>query len=241
MQIPAKFVVISGLLLLCTAAAAEPTLLFREDFTSLDRWKAVSFPKIRRQTAYTIEQRGGKSILRAESDASASALAYQYPFDITAFPVIHWRWKVDSVYQQADPATKAGDDYPLRIYVTFDYDPAKAGFAERAKYGLARRLYGEYPPHSSLNYVWAGTDVPATPFASPYTDRVKIIALRSGASQTGVWLEERVNVLDDYRKAFGTDPPGRARLIVMNDSDNTGGHSVSWMDYIEVLSTGAAP
>jgi hypothetical protein len=36
-------------------------------------------------------------------------------------------------------------------------------------------------------------------------------------------------------KAFGIKPPARARIAVMNDSDNTGESSISSMEHIEVF------
>jgi Ca2+-binding EF-hand superfamily protein len=40
--------------------------------------------------------------------------------------------------------------------------------------------------------------------------------------------------VDDYQKAFGSKPPSRARIAIMNDSDNTGESSISFMEYLEV-------
>jgi len=61
-----------------------------------------------------------------------------------------------------------------------------------------------------------------------------MILLQHGEENTGKWIEQEVDVLEDYRKAFGEDPPSAARLAVMNDSDNTKESSVSYVDYIEV-------
>jgi Ca2+-binding EF-hand superfamily protein len=51
----------------------------------------------------------------------------------------------------------------------------------------------------------------------------------------GTWQAEEVNILSDYKKAFGTSPPELASLAIMNDSDNTGQASVSYLDFIEVF------
>lgn len=45
-----------------------------------------------------------------------------------------------------DAATKDGDDYALRIYIIFPYDPAEASFGTKLKYNAAKLIYGEYPP-----------------------------------------------------------------------------------------------
>jgi len=46
--------------------------------------------------------------------------------------------------------------------------------------------------------------------------------------------EESVKVLEDYRRAFGKDPPATAGLAVMSDTDNAGGSAVAYLDFIEV-------
>jgi len=117
----------------------------------------------------------------------------------------------------------------------FEYDPAKAGLGDRVLFGLAKARFGEYPPQASLSYVWSSAIEKNRMIVSPYTDRAMMILLRMGEKDAGSWMEEEVNMLEDYRKAFGADPPSRARIAIMNDSDNTGESSVSWMDYIEVF------
>jgi hypothetical protein len=50
----------------------------------------------------------------------------------------------------------------------------------------------------------------------------KARVLRSGPFRPGVWVEERVNVRDDYRRAFGegkTPKPGG--IAVLTDADDT--------------------
>ena len=216
------------------ADAAEQTVLFREDFSSLDSWKPFFFPKIKSHSTYTIEHDGDKHFLRAESHASASAIVYKDVFDVYDYPRAKWRWKVKNLYVNADPRSKAGDDYPIRVYIMFEYDPETAGTFERIKYGLAKALYGEYPPDSSLSYVWSSKDDPATFIVSPYTDRAMMVLLEKGPAKAGTWVDESIDILQDYQKAFRSKPPARARIAIMNDSDNTGESSVSWVAYIEV-------
>jgi hypothetical protein len=127
---------------------------------------------------------------------------YREIFNVHDYPKARWRWKVGNVYVRANAATKAGDDYPIRVYVMFEYDPGKAGVLEKLKYGLAKKLYGVYPPHSSLNYVWASREKSVNIVTSPYTDRAKMILLQKGEKNVGVWQDEEVNIAEDSR-AFG--------------------------------------
>ena len=242
----ASALVLSAALLLAArpAAAAPPaeaTVLLREDFASLDAWRTLTFPKIGRHSTYEIVAGPGEgeSWLRAQSDRSASGIVWRERFDVFEHPRLRWRWRVENVYERGDATKKAGDDYPLRVYVTFAYDPAQASAGKRLKYGLARAAYGEYPPDSGLNYVWESRESPAEFVTSPYTDSMVMYLKRKGAARVGEWVEEEADVLADYRRAFGKDPPRTASLAVMNDSDNTGEKAVSFIDWIEIL--GPAP
>ena len=100
---------------------------------------------------------------------------------------------------------------------------------------MARSIYGEYPPHSSLSYVWANKDDPDRFLQSPYTNRAMMVLLEKVRQKVGTWQEEEINILEDYQQAFGEKPPARARIAVMNDSDNTGESAVSYMEYIEIF------
>jgi hypothetical protein len=222
------------LLLLPALAAAQSAVLLREEFQDLTQWRPLTFPKIKEHSEYTIEHQGRESVLRAESRASASAIVYRKPFNVYDYPMLRWKWKVMSVYEKGNARTKEGDDYPLRIYVLFEYNPDKAGFYDAIKYGLAKTLYGEYPPHSALNYIWANRDDETGIITNTYASNARMIVLQKGKKNLGRWIVEERNILDDYRKAFGTDPPAMATLGIMNDSDNTKESSVSYVGFIEV-------
>lgn len=204
------FVILAVVLLFfagVTESPADRDILFRENFENLDRWNALTFPRIESHTRYSIVREGETSLLKAESRGSASALVQNREFNVYESPVVRWRWKVDLFSVMAAPTEKAGDDYPIRLYVMFAYDPHRATLGERLKYGAARAVYGEYPPHSTLNYVWTGHDVPDPFIVSPYTDKSRIVILPRGGYSAGRWVEESINVIDDYRRAFGADPP----------------------------------
>ena len=215
--------------------AENGQVLFREDFKNLSNWEPLYFPKIKEHSTYTVVSEKGHFFLKTESHSSASAIVYRRTFNVSEYPHMRWRWKVDNVYKKGDIREKSGDDYPIRIYVTFQYDPERAGVGERLEYGIAKALYGKYPPDSTLNYVWTGQEIAERVITSPYTDRAKIIILENGKSAIGTWVEEKVNILDDYRAAFGKDPPQTAGIAIMNDSDNTGEMAVSYINYIEVF------
>jgi hypothetical protein len=67
-----------------------------------------------------------------------------------------------------------------------------------------------------------------------YAEEAKMVILEAGEDNAGKWLQEEVNIVEDYRDAFGNMPPSIASLAIMNDSDNTGEKSVSYVDFIEI-------
>lgn len=226
--------ILLGIVAVSQAHSEEGKLLLRENFNDLNRWNPLNFPKIENHTSYTIESNGSESYLKAESNASASAVLYKTEFNIYQYSRMRWRWKVETIYKKGNAKTKTGDDYPLRIYIVFKYDPEKAGFMEKLKYNAAKLIYGEYPPHSSLNYIWANREYEERIITNAYAEKAKMVLLQKGDVNVGKWLIHDVNVIEDYEEAFGEKPPPIASIAIMNDSDNTGEKSISYLDYIEV-------
>ncbi len=224
-----------GLLLFPLHASAEPFL--RENFTSLERWEEHFFPKIERHSKYEIVK-GEKeaSYLQCSSKSSASGIVLKEEIDIHSHPLIRWRWKSEKIYEKGNGKTKAGDDYSIRVYILFRYDPEKASFWTKTKYEAAKLRFGEYPPLATLNYVWSNHEHKEAFFESPYTSSAVIFPLDSGTQHLGTWREHSVNVLEDYRRAFGEDAPKTAQIAIMNDSDNTEESSISLIDFVEVTS-----
>jgi hypothetical protein len=215
------------------ARAEENNILFLEDFNDLEEWEPLHFDKIDEHSVYSILKEDG-SYLKAESSASASGIVYKREFNVYKYPKVRWRWKISNVYEKGNARKKSGDDYPIRIYIMFKYDPETASFGKKFKYGFAKRLYGKYPPDSSLNYIWANRKHKERVIPNTYTSLAMMILLQYGGENAGTWVEQEVDVLEDYRKVFDEDPPSVASIAVMNDSDNTKESSVSYVDYIEV-------
>ena len=218
-------------LLLISSINAE--VFISEDFKTMNMWEALIFPKIEKTTNYTIEY---GEILRIESNNSASGLKMNNTFDVYKYPILSWSWKVSNIIEGGDARKKSGDDYPVRIYVVFKYDPEKAGFGERIQYNGIKLIYGEYPPKASLNYIWSNKN-PGTDFLfSPYTKKAAMVPMDKGKENLGTWQSHSVNILEDYKKIFGSDPPEIASLAIMGDSDNTGEKSLAFIDYIKLES-----
>ncbi len=218
-------------LILITSINAE--IFISEEFITMDMWEALIFPKIENTTDYTIED---GEFLRIESNKSASGLKMIKNFNVYKYPILSWSWKVEDIIEGGDALKKSGDDYPVRIYVMFKYDPDKAGFGQRIQYNAIKLLYGEYPPLASLNYIWANKMLNTDFIFSPYTKRSAMIPVEEGINKLGSWQTYNVNILEDYRKIYGSDPPTTASLAIMGDSDNTEKKSLAFIDFIRLES-----
>lgn len=185
-------------------------------------WKPLTFKKIDRHTTYTLVKDGNDVVVRAVAESSASGLIRKIKIDPKEHPILQWRWKVMNVLKKGDVNRKEGDDYPARIYVTFEYDPGKLGFFEKAKYETIRLIYGQYPPIGAINYIWESKAPKGTVVPNPYTGRVIMIVVESDESKLNQWVSEERNIYEDYKKAFGQEPPMISGVAIMTDTDNTG-------------------
>lgn len=184
-------------------------------------WNPLTFNKIKSHTSYAMVKDGDASVIKAVSKASASGLTRKIRIDPEKYPIVQWRWKVVNIYRNGDVTKKDGDDYPARIYITFEYNPKKVSIVEKAKFKFAKLVYGEYPPSGAITYIWASKAQVGTIVSNPYTDRVKMIVVESGEDALNSWITEERSIFDDYFTAFGAKPPMISGIAIMTDSDNT--------------------
>ncbi len=176
----------------------------------------------KRRTQYTLVEEEGRTALRARADASAAGIARRLYLDTRTLPLLSWSWKVTRLLQKSDIGTRAGDDYPARLYVTFDLDAGSLPLGARLELALARTLLGGDMPTAALCYVW-DTHAPAGSIRpNAFTGRVRMVVVESGAARLGRWLAYERDVAVDYRSAFGAEPPAISGVAVSTDTDNTG-------------------
>ena len=223
-----------------TAAAEEQRVLEVGAFSRSggelpEGWEPLLFPKIKEHTRYELVKRDGVWVVRAESRAAASGLRRAVRVDLHEYPILRWRWKIENTLEKGNVRERAGDDYPARVYVSFEYQPERVGLTKRIRYLAARTLRGDLPI-GALTYIWAsharvGDSVPNA-YAGNF---VRMIVVQSGASAAGEWQSEERDVYADYRRAFGDEPPPVCGVALMTDTDNTGESAVAWYGDIAFL------
>jgi hypothetical protein len=183
-------------------------------------------------TQFSLVREGEQTVLRARAESSFGTVAFETQVDMGARPLLTWRWKIDHVVAGADTGTKAGEDYAARVYVSFAVPSSTLSLAERARLKVAGALYGTEIPAASICYVWDSRLAVGTVRASPFTDRVRTIILRSGNEEAGRWVTETRDVEADFRAAFGGEyhgpTPEVTGIAVGNDTDQTQGSVTAW-------------
>ena len=112
---------------------------------------------------------------------------------------------------------------PVRVntVITFDGDTSKLPLDERIFADQFRLFTRQEFPYAILMYIWENRAPVGRVIDNLHTTRIKTTS--SGAEHLGTWRSETRNVYEDFKRAFGEDPP-RIRLDgIMTDSDNTWG------------------
>jgi hypothetical protein len=168
-------------------------------------WEPLTFPKIKRHTRYRLVRMDNTVVMKAESSHAASGLVRKIQINPKTHAMLTWKWKVINIFQKGDASRKEGDDFPARIYVTFEYDPEKISLWEKVKYNAARLLYGETPPLCSVTYIWENHGEKGSVIPNAYSDRSVMIVIESGKPRLNQWIEETRNIYEDYKAVFTED------------------------------------
>jgi len=230
-----------GLLLAAGAALAADDALVAGAFSSARPgaalpagWEPLVLARRVPQTRYTLAEDEGVTVLRAEARAAASGLMRRLHAAPGELPLLRWRWKTAGIVERGDLRHKAGDDYPARLYVVFDYPAEKMTLVERAALAATRLVYGADVPAAALCYVWDARAPVGTIAASPYTSRVRMIVVESGAARVNRWVAYERDIAADFRAAFGEEAPPVSGLALAVDTDNTGEMVVTWFGDISL-------
>jgi len=191
------------------ARLIEPTTGSFPD-PSLKQWIEHSFVG---NTKYEIVDAGAEKVLKGSADGTASVLYTEQKVDVAKTPWVNWSWQVENTLGPIKEQTKAGDDFPGRLYLV-----VRTGFLPWET--------------TVVNYVWSSTSEAGTHWFSPCTANSVMIALRSGDKDIGQWQHERRNVVDDFKTFFDLDIDKLDAYAVMVDADNSGKRATAYFGNI---------
>jgi hypothetical protein len=170
----------------------------------LDNWKSKSFQGT---TRYRLVAQDGRQVLEADSRGSASGLVREMRVDLEKLPYLNWSWRIKDVLTGIDERTKAGDDYPARVYVI-----VSGGVA--------------FWRTRTLIYVWSSSQPAGSTWENAFTANARVMALQSGKAND--WVTERRDVRADFKACFNDDITFIDAVAVMTDSDNSNQEAVAW-------------
>lgn len=153
-------------------------------------------------TQYQLQRDGQTQVLAAEVMGGASGKFKKIKIDLNRTPYLNWRWKVDQAWPGLNEKTKAGDDYPARLYVV----------VERGLLGISSK---------TVNYVWASQQPVGSLWPNAFTSQAALIAVESGNQNVRQWRTYKRNVKADLKEAFGENFTQIDAIAVMSDGDNS--------------------
>jgi hypothetical protein len=150
---------------------------------------------------YSVREEGGKRFLAALSRGSGIQAAKEREWDLAAYPVLVWAWRPREFPRGGDERESATNDSALAVYMLVPHS----------------RIRGP----KAVKYIWS-EKVPVGTHLTSNMGLTEVRVLRSGTAGKGEWMEERVNVLEDYKKLFKeSETPKPAGIAVLTDSDDT--------------------
>lgn len=185
-------------------------------------WQVEQLNKDIPPTRYRLRDWEGVPSVEARANKSMALLARPVDVDLGKTPILCWRWRIDAPLKNADMMQKSGDDYAARVYLSFEVPPDTLGLGTRMALALARSLRGNVVPDAAINYIWDNRHPVGTWQPNAYTDRARMLVLRSGAADSDRWVSERRDIGADFLKAFGHAPARLTGLALASDTDNTG-------------------
>jgi len=193
------------LAVLIPSAAAQSDCKTIDDFAKAKVGELPADWKVRKDSgkeAYKVAEESGLRFLRATANELGVQAAKEYEWDLAAYPVLVWSWRPLEFPKGADERNSKTNDSVLAVYMLVPYS----------------RVRGP----KAVKYVWS-EKVPGGTRLDSNMGLTQVRVLRSGAPEKkGEWVEEHVNVLEDYKKYFDAkEAPKPAGIAVLTDSDDT--------------------
>ena len=175
-----------------------------------------TFPFQRRKAAsvYAVSEEAGNRFLRAEVRGKTQQIATQvfknFYWDLPRWPRLTWRWRAQALPTAARGVPRR-DDNACAVYVVF------GGYGGKA-----------------LKYAWS-TDLPRGRVIEDRPQEFYVIITESGRKNLGHWQTVTLNILEEYRRFFKSDPSKNPSGIgLLTDGDGRKSPAVCDYDDFEI-------
>lgn len=182
-------------------------------------------PEVVQDYNYKIIEMNGNKFLRYEG-TSAKHINFPlinkdkeniYDINIYETPVLSWKVRAHSLPKNANEDDGDRNDAVASIYVVFDFGRIA--------------LFKKVP--KSIRYTWSTTLQEGTTTSKLFGNQ-KIVVVKSGKEDLGNWVTFERNLVEDYRRLFGDDPPETPlAILILSDGDSTGSYVKA--DYDDII------
>lgn len=162
---------------------------------------------------YRVVSQGGNKFLRYQGTA-AKHISFPlinedkdniYNINIYETPILSWKVRAHSLPENANEHSSDRNDSVASIYVAFDMGRIA--------------LFKKVP--KSIRYTWS-TTLKKGETGSKLFGNQQIIVVKSGREDTGEWITFERNLVKDYRRMFGDDPPKTPMaILILSDGNST--------------------
>ena len=194
-------------------------------------WEPVSYLG-KRENVISLEKEGNTPVLHIKSLNSISGV--MKPLDgmpALSCPRLSWSWKVSRTVGMAMEDTRDRSDAAARLRVIFgeavtspDRHPLVRGLLEYT--GIT--LPPLEPAGAAVDYLWGNSPPVGALLSDPRSSRRKMIILERKNEKAGRWVRENRNLVEDFRRCFGKDPPGVAAVVLLSDTEDTNEGVEAW-------------
>ena len=202
-QLPKKrlLALLAPVLLVSVAIAAGDRIVIADFSGGIDARGVPAGWQLKEKSGkaeFGVVQDGDLHALRLRSADTSYSIQKSVDLDVKQHPILTWKWKVTKLPAGGDFRKSKTDDQAAQLFLAFSKTKA-------------------------IVYIWDTSapqglmkDAPAPPFM-----RIKAVVVRSGPAETGKWITEKRNVLEDYRKLYGQDPPPIQGVRLQINSQHT--------------------
>ncbi|MDX1617533.1 MAG: DUF3047 domain-containing protein [Balneolaceae bacterium] len=167
-----------------------------------------------------LEERGNKYLKYEGIQAKHInyPLADKSAIDIYETPVLSWKARAWELPENANEESDSRNDAVMSLYVVFDF----------GRVALVKKV------PKSIRYTWSTTLEKGSEHSRLFGNQ-KIVVVESGRDRVGEWVTFERNIVEDYRRLYGDDPPAKPlALLILSDGDSTDSKAEADYDDIQL-------
>lgn len=153
------------------------------------------------EAIFNILAEEGETVAYLKSNSASFSLEKSLSIDPKRYPYISWKWKVLRLPLGGDVRLKGKNDQAAQLLIAFK----------------GRKV---------ISYIWDTVSpegsISDESIGWPINLKIKVIIVKSGASDLNKWVPFKRNIVEDYKRLFHEDPQMIEAVRVQINSQHTG-------------------